>query len=101
MPKPTPSRSSSNPARRRYRSAVGEPGAREVFTQAGGVRPKARALRATRPAATRSLGSDVLVQLVIAAMAKEPLPGCWADAGAGRAASNGAIASTVWLAGMR
>src|SRR5687768_3052639 len=64
--------SSNNPARRRYRVAVGDPGANEVFTQAGGRKPNARAFLASSAAAMIRRGSDVLVQLVIAAIATEP-----------------------------
>ena len=49
-----------------------EPGAREVFTHGRRVRPLARALRASRPAATITSGLDVLVQLVMAAMTTRP-----------------------------
>ena len=49
-----------------------EPGAKEVLTQGLTVRPRALAFRATRPAATRTLGLEVLVQLVIAAMTTSP-----------------------------
>jgi hypothetical protein len=51
---------------------VGDPGASEVLTQAGGFSPSAAALRATRPAATIRPGSEVLVQLVIAAITTAP-----------------------------
>ncbi len=42
---------------------------RRLFTQAEGLRPRRLALRATRPAATTSRTSVVLVQLVMAAIA--------------------------------
>src|SRR4051812_33108052 len=69
MPNPIASRSSSKPERFKYEAAVGEPGANDVLTQCAGLRPKARAFRATRPAAIRSPGSEVFVQLVIDAIA--------------------------------
>ena len=49
-----------------------EPGAREVFTQGLVSRPRAAALRASKPAATRTAGLEVLVQLVIAAINTAP-----------------------------
>ncbi len=49
-----------------------EPGARLVFTYAGTVSPSSTALRASSPAAIMTLGFDVFVQLVIAAMATAP-----------------------------
>src|SRR3569833_1075464 len=75
IPNPSASRSSSSPERRRYNSAAGEPGASEVFTQGGGRRPLWRAFLASSPAAMSRRGSEVLVQLVIAAIATAPLGG--------------------------
>ena len=49
-----------------------EPGASEVFTQGLRARPRSIALRASRPAPTITLGLEVLVQLVIAAMTTRP-----------------------------
>ncbi len=49
-----------------------EPGASEVLTQGLRVRPRARALRATSPAAIITSGFEVLVQLVMAAMTTDP-----------------------------
>ena len=49
-----------------------EPGASEVFTHGLTVRPLARALRASSPAAISTLGLEVLVQEVIAAMTTSP-----------------------------
>src|SRR5688572_30174422 len=77
MPKPNASMSSSRPARRKYLSAVGEPGANDVFTQVGGYSPDARAFLASSPAAMASRASDVFVQLVMAAMATAPCGGRW------------------------
>jgi hypothetical protein len=51
-----------------------EPGASEVLTQGLGLRPSSSAFLATRPAATRTPGFDVLVQEVIAAMVTSPSP---------------------------
>ncbi len=49
-----------------------EPGASEVFTQGLRARPRSTALRASRPAPTITLGLEVLVQLVIAAITTRP-----------------------------
>ncbi len=51
-----------------------EPGASEVFTCDFGFKPRAAALRAKRPAASMTLGFEVLVQLVIAAITTSPWP---------------------------
>ena len=69
IPKPTASRSSNSPARCKYEAAAGDPGANEVLTQCGAFSPSLRALRASNPAAIKSAGSEVLVQLVMAAIA--------------------------------
>ena len=50
-----------------------EPGARLVLTVGATVRPRATALRASSPAPTMTVGLEVLVQLVMAAMATEPV----------------------------
>src|SRR3990167_10363459 len=50
LPISTASRSSCRPAAFRYSETTWLPGASEVFTHGLRVRPKARALRATRPA---------------------------------------------------
>ena len=50
-----------------------EPGARLVLTVGPTERPRATALRASSPAPTMTLGLEVLVQLVMAAMATEPV----------------------------
>ena len=69
MAKPSASSGASRPARSSTVFAVGDPGARLVLTHGGTDRPRATARCASRPAAISSLGSDVLVQLVIAAIA--------------------------------
>ena len=51
-----------------------EPGASEVLTHGFDVSPLARALRATRPAATSTEGFEVLVHEVIAAITTSPWP---------------------------
>jgi len=45
-----------------------DPGASDVLTQGFVVRPRATALRASRPAASITDGLEVFVQLVIAAI---------------------------------
>src|SRR5579864_6603317 len=70
--KPSASRSAVSPALSRYSVTTCEPGASDVFTHGFGVRPFARALRATRPAATSTDGLDVLVHDVIAAITTSP-----------------------------
>jgi hypothetical protein len=51
-----------------------EPGASDVFTCGLTVRPFSTAFFASRPAASRTLGFDVLVHDVIAAMSTSPEP---------------------------
>ena len=70
-----------------------DPGARLVFTHGFGFSPRARAFRASRPAAIITLGFDVLVQLVMAATTTAPwssrAPPPFAGASApGRSVSN-------------
>ena len=65
-----------------------EPGARLVFTHGLRVRPRSTAFLATRPAATRTLGLDVLVQLVMAATTTAP----WSIASPCESAAAGAAA---------
>src|SRR5215469_5104260 len=56
----------------KYSVTTREPGASEVLTQGGVVRPFSTAFFATRPAASMTEGFEVLVQLVIAAITTEP-----------------------------
>src|SRR5579863_3928968 len=49
-----------------------DPGASDVFTHGFVASPRSTALLATRPAATRTCGLEVLVQLVIAAITTSP-----------------------------
>ncbi len=70
--KPSLSRYGVSPAFARYSVTAFEPGARLVFTQGLRVRPFSTAFLARRPAAMRTLGFDVFVQLVMAAMTTEP-----------------------------
>src|SRR5262245_41086181 len=70
--KPRPSRSFCRPDFSRYSATTCEPGASDVFTQGFTVRPFLSALRANSPAPIITLGFDVLVQEVIAAITTSP-----------------------------
>src|SRR5436305_8590959 len=72
--KPTLSRSSCSPELERYSATTWLPGANEVLTHGFAFRPLAAALRASRPAPISTLGFDVLVQEVIAAITTSPWP---------------------------
>ena len=71
--KPSRSRCACRPLDSRSSAAARDPGVSEVLVHGAAARPAATALRASRPAVTRARGLDVLVQLVIAAMAMSPL----------------------------
>src|SRR6266850_6090796 len=62
----------ASPAASRYSVTTFEPGARLLFTHGFRVRPFSTAFFATRPAPIITLGLDVFVQLVMAAMTTEP-----------------------------
>src|SRR3954464_14031977 len=62
----------SSPEARRYSVTTFDPGARLVLTHGCRVRPRSNAFFATRPAPIITLGFEVLVQLVIAAMTTAP-----------------------------
>ena len=72
--KPSVSRSFCSPDFARYSPTTCEPGASEVFTQGFEVRPFLTALRASRPAPIITLGLEVLVQEVMAAITTSPWP---------------------------
>src|SRR5947208_9676374 len=72
--KPTLSRSICRPELERYSATTWLPGASEVFTHGLAFSPLAAALRANRPAPIKTLGFDVLVQEVIAAITTSPWP---------------------------
>src|SRR5438876_9282003 len=72
--KPSWSRSACNPDFARYSPTTWLPGASDVFTHGLVFRPFARALRARSPAPIMTLGLDVLVQEVIAAITTAPGP---------------------------
>src|SRR3954453_8812579 len=72
--KPALSRSSCSPELARYSATTWLPGASEVFTHGFAFRPLAAALRANRPAPISTLGLEVLVQEVIAAITTSPWP---------------------------
>src|ERR1700730_9668758 len=75
--KPSLSRSACNPDLLRYSATTCEPGASEVLTQGLTVKPLAAALRARSPAPIMTLGFDVLVHDVIAAITTSPWPRSW------------------------
>src|ERR1700756_1178151 len=81
--KPSASRSFCRPDLERYSATTCEPGASEVFTHGLGLSPLAAALRASRPAATITLGFDVLVHEVMAAITTSPWPRSWLRPGTG------------------
>src|SRR5260370_36561353 len=71
------SRSACKPDLLRYSATTCEPGASEVLTQGLTVKPLAAALRARSPAPIMTLGFDVLVHDVIAAITTSPWPSAW------------------------
>src|SRR6478609_6657840 len=72
--KPTLSRSACKPELARYSATTWLPGASEVLTHGLAFKPLAAALRARRPAPISTLGFEVLVQEVIAAITTSPWP---------------------------
>src|SRR5262245_38879842 len=72
--KPRPSRSFCRPDLSRYSATTCEPGASDVFTQGLTLSPLDTALRASSPAPIMTLGFDVLVHDVIAAITTSPCP---------------------------
>src|SRR3954463_6478313 len=60
------------PAVSRYSVTAFDPGARDVLTVGPTRRPRATAFRASSPAPTITVGFDVLVHEVMAAMTTEP-----------------------------
>src|SRR5262245_66389282 len=66
--KPTLSRSFCRPELARYSATTWLPGASEVFTHGFAFKPLAAALRACRQAPLSTLGLEVVVQEVIAAV---------------------------------
>src|SRR5260370_9321407 len=75
--KPRLSRSACKPDLLRYSATTCEPGASEVLTQGLTVKPLAAALRARSPAPIMTLGFDVLVHDVIAAITTSPWQRTW------------------------
>src|SRR6185369_15838413 len=69
---PSASRYVVSPARFRYSVTTFEPGARLVLTHGRTVKPRSTAFRASSPAAIITLGFEVFVQLVIAAITTDP-----------------------------
>src|SRR5437867_10830392 len=78
---PSSSRYGVNPALFRYSVTTFDPGARLVFTHGWRDRPRSTAFFASRPAPIITLGFDVFVQLVMAAITTEPCSSCRAAAG--------------------
>src|SRR5437762_8561447 len=70
--KPSSSSGSVRPARSRYSVTTFEPGASDVLTHGCCVSPFATALRASRPAPSMTLGFEVFVHEVIAAITTWP-----------------------------
>src|SRR5580658_9983476 len=70
-----------------------EPGASDVLTQGLDRSPRATAFLASRPAATRTWGFEVLVQLVMAAMTTSPSVIRWCGAAAGSDAASAGVRS--------
>src|SRR6266540_5267560 len=69
---PSRSRYGVRPALFRYSVTTFDPGARLVFTHGWLVRPRSTAFFASSPAPIMTLGFDVFVQLVIAAITTDP-----------------------------
>src|SRR5436190_18056456 len=72
--KPTLSRCFCRPEFARYSATTWLPGASEVLTHGFAFRPLTAALRASSPAPINTLGLEVLVHEVIAAMTTSPWP---------------------------
>src|SRR3954463_4053981 len=72
--KPTLSSSVCRPELERYSATTWLPGASEVLTHGAAVRPLAAAFFASSPAPISTLGLEVLVQEVIAAITTSPWP---------------------------
>src|SRR6266849_219829 len=81
--KPSLSRSVCSPDLFRYSATTCEPGASEVLTQGLTVKPLAAALRARSPAPIMTLGLEVLVHDVMAAITTSPWPRSWLRPGTG------------------
>src|SRR4051794_34978896 len=70
---PSSSSGAMSPAFSRYAVTAFEPGASEVLTVGDTRSPRATALRASRAAPTITVGFDVFVQEVMAAIATDPV----------------------------
>src|SRR6266436_9140853 len=70
--KPSWSRYDSRPAFRKYSVTTLEPGARLAFTHGRLDNPRSTAFLASRPAPIITLGLEVFVQLVMAAITTDP-----------------------------
>src|SRR3954462_3574896 len=78
----------SRPDFLRYSVTTFDPGARLVFTHGFRVSPRSNAFFATRPAPIITLGLEVFVQLVIAAMTTEPCSSAAVATGASATAAD-------------
>ena len=78
-----------------------DPGARLVFTHGFVVSPFSTAFFATRPAPIITLGFDVFVQLVIAAMTTEPCSNCVSTGDRCSAAAGGDLLHALLQLGQR
>src|SRR4029077_16325428 len=94
--KPSLSRSFCSPDFSRYSPTTCEPGASEVFTHGFAVRPFAAALRANNPAPTITVGFEVLVHDVIAAITTSPWPrSCLRPSTGNRLAATAALPNSL------
>src|SRR5262249_4810218 len=104
QPKPTRlnpslSRSFCSPDLSRYSATTCEPGASDVFTHGLTVSPFCAALRASRPAPIITLGFDVLVHEVMAAMTTSPWPRSWLRPATGtRLSASAALLNSLSMA---
>src|SRR5712691_5960742 len=92
---PSVSRSVCRPDFARYSATTCEPGASEVLTHGFTVSPFATALRASNPAPIITLGLDVLVQDVIAAITTSPWPRSWLRPGTGARSLSPALPNSL------
>ncbi|CAF4210018.1 unnamed protein product, partial [Rotaria sordida] len=72
--KPKISKYFCKPLLSKYSVTTWEPGANEVLTHGFFIKPSSTAFLATNPAVIITLGLEVLVQLVMAAITISPLP---------------------------
>src|SRR5216683_3562481 len=96
---PSLSRSFCSPDLARYSPTTWEPGASDVLTHGFTVRPRAAALRASSPAPTITVGFEVLVHDVIAAITTSPWPrSCLRPATGTRLPASAALPNSLSMA---